>query len=240
MKTFLDNKIRVLGLLLGLCIIGYVYTTSCFYMKAGDAFFGEVPSLYNVTLAEFFFTNAAYPLLGSPAPYAHYQLSRTYFIQGKLNAALDEAEKELSFYPEHERTYYILGLTLGYLNREEEAIDAFQKFIEFDPSSWAARNDTAWLQFRIGDIDGALATIEPAVANAGNPWIQNTYGTLLLNKGRYAEARQALLYAQKEVNQMTEASWGAAYPGNDPRIYRIGLEAMKSSIAENLKLLEAE
>ncbi|MDI9355336.1 MAG: hypothetical protein QM532_04205 [Cyanobium sp. MAG06] len=37
---------------------------------------------------------------------------------------------------------------------------------------------------------------------------------------------------------MTERDWGVAYPGNDPAIYSKGLEAMKKSINDNLKLLE--
>ncbi|OGN16420.1 MAG: hypothetical protein A3B99_02840 [Candidatus Yanofskybacteria bacterium RIFCSPHIGHO2_02_FULL_44_12b] len=124
------------------------------------------------------------------------------------------------------------------MNREREAIDAFAMFIEYKPESWAARNDRAWLQFRIGDIDGALETIEPVVTITNNPWVQNTYGTLLMNKERYKEARTAFENAKLAVDWMTEASWGRAYPGNDPRIYATGLQAMKTSIANNLKLVD--
>ena len=124
------------------------------------------------------------------------------------------------------------------MNREEDAIDAFSKYIDAYPESWAGRNDKAWLEFRLGDIDGALETIKPVANIIGNPWIQNTYGTLLMNKKRYKEAKEAFTYSQNTVRVMTEESWGSAYPGNDPRIYSTGLQAMKSSIENNLKLLE--
>ena len=39
---------------------------------------------------------------------------------------------------------------------------------------------------------------------------------------------------------MTEEAWGKAYPGNDPRIYKTGLQAMKLSVESNLKLLEGK
>ena len=196
--------------------------------KLGNIFFGKIPKLYNVYLAQEFFRHSAYPIIGNSAPYAHHQLSRIYFIKGGLSLALEEAKKEIETYPDHLATYYIIGLTYGYMNREEDAIDAFSKYIDAYPESWAGRNDKAWLEFRLGDIDGALETIKPVANIIGNPWIQNTYGTLLMNKKRYKEAKEAFTYSQNTVRVMTEESWGSAYPGNDPRIYSTGLQAMKS------------
>lgn len=226
-------------ILIGVGIFSLALLSPSINYKIGNIFFGKIPKLYNLTLANFFFVESAYPIFGNAYPYAHYQLSRTYFIKGRLDTALSEAEKELKLYPENTRTYYILGLTYGYMNREKEAIEAFSKFIELYPDTWAGRNDKAWLQFRIGDIDGALETIKP-MANLENPWIQNTYGTILMNKKRYKEARTAFNLAKKLADNMTESSWGYAYPGNDPRIYWTGLMAMKNSIENNLKLLEGK
>lgn len=234
MKHSLFIKI---GIFLGIFLLGYVLVSASLHFRIGNIFFGQVPSLYNVALAEFFFNRATNPIVGDVPPYAYHQLSRTHFIQGALNHALFEANRELEMYPDHGSTYYIIGLTLGYLNREEEAIEAFGKYIAYNPESWAARNDRAWLQFRIGDIDGALETIQPVAIYLDNPWIQNTYGTLLLNQKRYAEAEIAFLNAKNIADQMTEESWGRAYPGNDPRIYELGLNAMRASIDENLEIL---
>lgn len=204
----------------------------------GNIFFGKFSSVYNVNLAQKFFKNAVYDFHGKPAEYAHYQLSRTYFIKGKLVEALFEAQKEIQEYPENYRTYYILGLTYGYLNLPDKAIISFEKFIENKPESWAARNDKAWLEFRIGKIDDALATMEPVASQTDNPWVQNTYGVLLMNKKRYKEASQAFTYAKNAADRLTPSEWGNTYPGNDPRVYRSGLEAMKYSIQTNIDLLE--
>jgi tetratricopeptide (TPR) repeat protein len=216
-------------------LLFFLYYSPFISYKIGNIFFGDVTSLYNVKLAQFLFQVAALPI--ATQPYANYQLSRTYFIQGEMEHALQYAKRELELFPEHFRTYYILGLTYGYMDREEDAIAAFQKFIKEKPESWAARNDCAWLQFRIGDIDGALATILPIVSLTDNPWIQNTYGTLLLNKGNYSEAKSAFLNAERAANAMTERTWGSSYPGNDPRIYETGLNAMRISIEKNIEQL---
>ncbi len=209
------------------------------HYRLGNMFFGEVPKLYNLQLAQYFFTYAAYPIIGDVPEFAHYQLSRVLFIEGSFDASLREAQRELEAFPENKRTYYILGLTYGYMSREAEAIESFSKFIEAYPESWAARNDKAWLQFRIGDLDGAIATMFP-IKDHRNAWVQNTYGTLLLNKGELDEAKQAFLLAQEVVSSLSEESWGSAYPGNDPRVYAAGLSAMRQSIADNLTLLESK
>lgn len=217
-----------------------IFLIPSFSFALGNVFFGGFKPLYNVKLAHFLYKQSAYPLLSiAPPRYTHHQLSRTYFIQGSMYNALDEAEVELKIYPDDTATYYILGLTLGYLDRTYDAIDAFSRYIETHPGTWAGRNDKAWLQFQVGDIDGALQTIEPIAENFRyTVWVQNTYCALLMNKERYAEARTACGNAKKAVDKMTEKDWGHAYPGNDPRIYGTGLQAMKASIEKNIELIE--
>lgn len=228
----------IVTVLIGVCL--YIFLFPGLYYRLGNIFFGEVPSLYNVNLAQYLFTYAAYPIVGDSAEFAHYQLSRTYFVKGELEFALNEAQIELEKYPTHTRTYYILGITQGYLNNEEQAIEAFTKFIDAYPATWAGRNDKAWIQFRIGDLQGALETIEPVAGNIDNPWVQNTYGTILLNLGRYNEAKKAFLHAQEALFAMSEEEWGGSYPGNDPRIYGTGLRAMEKSIESNIKLINGK
>jgi tetratricopeptide (TPR) repeat protein len=153
--------------------------------------------------------------------------------------ALDEIKKELEIYPDDTNAYYVLGLIYGFMGRSHEGIDAFSQYIDTHPRTWAGRNDKAWLQFRIGDFEGALATIEPIVTQFPyTPWVQNTYCSLLINTTRYADAKKACIHAKELIDAMTEKDWGHAYPGNDPRIYGEGLEAMNGSINENLKILE--
>lgn len=226
----------IIGVLVA-CIVSALAIQPKLHYELGNLFFGKSPKLYNLDLAQFFYMRATNPIIGEVPQFAYYQLSRTYFISGFFRKSIEAAEREIALYPDNARTYYILGLTYGYMNREEEAIEAFSKFIEVYPESWAARNDKAWLQFRIGDLEGALATIEPVAENL-NPWIQNTYGTILLNLGRTAEAEQAFLQAGANAGLLTPEVWGQAYPGNDPRVYETGLNAMKKSIESNQALIE--
>jgi tetratricopeptide (TPR) repeat protein len=236
-KRFLKIEEVILTTLFifSVCLI-FIPITS---FKLGNFFFGQNKFFYNIDLAQKFYTFSSYPISPLPAPnYAHHQLSRTYFIQGDLGTALKEAKKELELYPKNTFTYYILGLTYGYMNREEEGIDAFSKYIEHHPTTWAARNDKAWLQFRIGDFYGAIQTLEPlADTQPGNIWIQNSYCALMISVKRYKEAEESCNKAELALNQIDEETWGVAYPGNDPRIYSLGFTATKKSISENLKII---
>ncbi len=206
----------------------------------GNTFFGGVKSLYHLPLAQFFYKQATYPLLPVRVPdYAHYQLSRTYFIKGDLERAVSEAEKELTLYPNNARTYYMLGLSYGYQNREKDAVDAFAKYLEVYPTSWAARNDKAWLEFRVGNINEAIKTLQPVVeTHIANVWVQNSYCALLIAKRIYDRAEVSCNLAKSAVEQMDEKAWGIAYPGNDPRIYGEGLSATKKSIETNLQIIK--
>ena len=207
-------------------------------LTVGNIFFGKVAALYNVTLSQRIYSYSAQPLFGKVEPFANYQLSRTYFIQGKFSESIYYANRELDFYPENCRTYYIRGLTYGYMNKIDSAIEDFETFNSTCvKDSWAGRNDLAWLYFRKGDIPKMLSTIEPMVKlYETNPWVQNSYGIALLNLGRYKEAREAFEKANIIANLMTEKEWGMAYPGNNPEIYGRGIKDMRTTIQKNLNL----
>ncbi len=222
----------------GILIIFLFFMAPKISVMLGNIFFGQVPVFYNVTLAQFFFKQAATPFFEEVPPLANYQLSRTYFIQGKFDDAIYHADKELELYPENCRTHYIRGLTYGYMNNLNKAIEDFETFNRSCvKDSWAGHNDLAWFYFRKGDIQKMLVTIEPMVTlYETNPWVQNSYGLALLNTGKYKEAAQAFQKAGIIANLMTEKDWGVAYPGNNPKIYQKGLGAMRSSISENYEL----
>ncbi len=221
-------------------IMSGIYTIPYISFKVGNVFFGDIKLLYNINIAQMLYKRSVNPVFSQPVPqYAHHQLSRTYFIQGKLYTALKEAKKELELYPNSIATYYILGLTYGYINKEYDAINAFSIYIEANQKAWAPRNDKAWLQFRIGDIDGAIKTLGPVVeTHPYNVWVQNTYCVLMINKRELILAKNACQKAKHVAEAMTEKSWGIAYPGNDPRIYGTGLQAMRLSIDNNLAIIE--
>lgn len=242
-----SKELRVVGksayfiLLVAILFTGVWFILKTDFQK-GNYFFGEKNYSYNIKLAEYFYKKSvtSYVKKDNPEPVdLHYQLGRIYFIKGDLYTALEHFKREEGLYPDNAKVFYMEGLTYGYLNLEELAIVKFGEFIKLNPTSWAARNDKAWLEFRIGDIDAALTTIAPVAHDANNPWVQNTYGTLLMNQKDYSGAKEAYLNAKRTTDSMSEKTWGGAYPGNDPRIYGVGLSAMKQSIANNLELLNS-
>jgi tetratricopeptide (TPR) repeat protein len=236
-------SLRTTRILFVILIIVSVYVFFIPKSFLGEAFFGGVPPLYNTTLAQFFYTQSLRfdTKDGKPEPYIYYQLARIDFIKGNFDTSLDKLQTELKIFPDHTHTYYMLGLVYGYTGRERAGIDAFSKYIEYDPGTWAGRNDMAWLLFRIGDIPNALNTMSDAYQlYPDNPWVLNSYGVLLMNVGLLSEAHNVLTHGNIVVESLTPETWGAAYPGNDPRIYATGLTAMKISLAENLMLVESK
>ncbi len=217
----------------------YVYTVP--KVELASLFFDRYHVIYNIHIAEFFLNQAI--IFDSkndiPPAYAYYQLARISFIQGNLNTALKQLDTEALHYPNHSKVFYIRGLTLGYLGRDSEAVESFREYIRQNGNSWAGRNDMAWLLFKQGKFKEALAVIQPAYEkNPDNPWVLNTYGTLLMNTGDLFTAHDILVQGYNASLLVTEDGWGLAYPGNNPAIYGQGLEGMRSSFLKNLQLVE--
>ena len=205
-------------------------------IRMGNYFFGESQH-YNITLAEYGYKLSQFGAV--PQQYTSYQLGRIAFIRGEFERALWYFDRELALYPRTDQAHYMKGLTYGYTNREFEGIEEFKIFVERHPENWPSRNDLAWLYFRIGAIEEAYLAIFPVTqTHAGTPWVENTYGTLLLNKGEYEKAIEAFTRGLATLDKMSESQWGVAYPGNDPRVYKEGLEEMKQSFRDNIELAQ--
>ena len=218
-----------------------LYRHRIYYSIGNIAFGGKVlgVTFYNIAIAETFFSKAAESTLEDR--WVNYQLSRINFIKGDLQRAIYFANRELELYPDNCRTHYIRGLTYGYMERLDEAIQDFEVFNTCFPDTWAGHNDLAWFWFRKGDMKKVIEVIEKTIqvgTNAASPWLQNTYGVALMNTGHYVRAENAFLMAKYLANNMTKEDWGKAYPGNDPKIYEQGLNSMRLSIQKNLELLE--
>ncbi len=237
-------KYGLMAVVILIVLIGvFAYTKrDVVYMRAGDLSFGGRlfgVRIYNVTLAEIFYTRAT-KLEQSPQ-WANYQLSRVNFINGKQDEAVKYADRELELYPENCRTNYVRGLAYAYDDKLDKAIENFQAFNICFPDSWAGHNDLAWFYFRKGDYVSAKKTLEQVVNKyPSNPWIQNSYGVALMNSGDLIKAVYAFAAANRVASAMTESDWGAAYPGNDSDIYGEGLEAMRKTIKDNMRLVQSK
>jgi tetratricopeptide (TPR) repeat protein len=225
----------------------FIFTIFCFrqniYLFLGNQFFGGrvgygkyYTTTYNIDTAEYFLLKAN--SFDKKLIWNNYQLSRINFIKGDLSTAIVYADAELRYFPDNCRTHYIRGLTYGYKNDLDAAIADFEQFNVCYPNSWAGHNDLSWFWFRKGNMQKVIEVVEKVIKNNDtNPWIQNTYGTALMNVGRNVEALAAFEKAKKTAAYMTPVNWGAAYPGNDPAIYEKGLKAMRDTVDKNIEIL---
>lgn len=201
------------------------------FFDIGNYYFGNGD--YDLKRAESYYKSAL--LLDPSLEGLHYQMARVYFIKNELSLARKEINKELELHPDLKRSYYVRGLINGYDNNLDGAIEDFIEFLKWRPESWAGHNDLAWIYFKKGDYEKALATSEGGLKYyASSVWLLNSKGVALLNLGRKEEAKTVLSQALLIAEGMSAEDWGKSYPGNNPDVYTNGLEAMKISIKRNL------
>jgi len=207
-----------------------------FFMR-GNYFFGG--GAYDLALAKGYF-NRALTYSNTYNEPIHYQIGRVHFIEGDLDTAIEHFNKQIELNPYFIQSYYMRGLTYGYQEKFTEAEQDFLTFIDAKPESWAAHNDLVWVYFRSGQYDKAEEYARRGLLHQPqNPWLNNALGGVLINQKRFKEAIAPLAIARDGFNAMTEADWGIAYPGNDPRVYREGRAASIRSAEENLLRAES-
>ncbi len=204
------------------------------FFDMGNYYFGG--GAYDLKKAEAYFRKALTldPSMEGP----HYQLARVYFIRSDFPDALAEINAELALHPDFGRSYYVRGLIYGYSGQLAKAEADFKAFLAWKPESWAGNNDLAWIYFQEGKYAEARDTARTGLKiEPNNPWLWNSLGVALLNMDDKKGAKEAFAKALSILATMSEASWGAAYPGNNPDIYTEGFLKMKSSLEENMRLL---
>lgn len=202
-------------------------------------------------IGEYYFNHGSYDIAKAGTYYAlavslepqykeaHYQYGRVLFINGRFVSALEEIKTVISLDPEFEKAYYMYGLINGYAGNMKQAEYGFSEFIKRNDTNWAGYNDLAWIYFKQGDYEKTSVTAKKGLEySPANPWLNNIYGTALLNLNRKDEAKVAFELALKQSETLTPENWGRSYPGNDPAIYATGLKETRSVIRHNLALLE--
>jgi tetratricopeptide (TPR) repeat protein len=123
-----------LGIVFVVAVVFY-FTSANGLFAIGNFFFGG--GAYDVKLAGKFYEMT---LKKDPEfPRANYQLGRTYFIRGDFSASWYYIEKEIKYYPDFPKSYYMRGLIFGYVNHLDAAENDFKKFLSLKPNSWGNR-----------------------------------------------------------------------------------------------------
>lgn len=206
-------------------------------LEIGNYYFNVGGSgVYDLRRAERYFYRALE--IDPNVPDAWHQLSRIDFLRGDFWSALQKINKQIEIHGDSfMASFYIRGLILGFMGNFDEAEDNFKKILSWDPGNWAIANDLAWIYFQKGDYKKTEEMARYGLErNSENVWLLTSLGVALLNQQKREEALTALMKARENVEHLTESDWSKAYPGNDPRLAGKGLENMKRTIEENIRL----
>jgi tetratricopeptide (TPR) repeat protein len=209
--------------------------TSSIFFNQGEKYFGK--DNYNLVRAEKYYKTAIF--IDSKYPVVHYQLGRIYFLNGNFNQAIAEFDEELSDNPTFRQSYYMRGLTYGYMQDYEKSISDFKKYIELAPYEWAPYNDLAWVYLIKNDYQNAEnIVLEGLKTDHRNSWLLSNLGIARLNLGKYELAKENFLLAKQYSEKLSASDWDKTYPGNDPKIAESGIHEMKAAIFLNLATVD--
>ena len=204
----------------------------------GSAYFDSRAHLYDVDRAEYFYTEAR--RLDPNHRAVYHELARISFLRGSFADALQKIDHQIASHGDTvPSSYYIRGLILGFMGRYDEAAAAYEKFLEYSPDNWAALNDYAWVLLKGERPREAVDVLNRGLTHfPDNPWLLNSLATAFYELGLMREAHFVALAASKAAEGVTEQDWLTAYPGNDPRIAREGVAALREAIERNIHIAE--
>jgi len=123
----------------------------------------------------------------------HFDRGLSFDIRGKLNEAIEEMEKAISFCPNFAEAYNKLGdfyQKKGWLTK---AIEMYKKSIELDPKIENSHFDLGCAYARTGKYLEALAELDKALSIDPNHFeIFSQKGFVFLEMGLYSEAIESL------------------------------------------------
>lgn len=235
------NKEKTKALLVAvLFLIIILFTTRTIVARGvlglGNQFFGGVLP-HSLQIADTSYKTALF--FDAEVPDAWHQRARIAFLRGDFEDALVKINKQLEIHGDSfMASYYIRGLIYGYDEQFEKAEQDFVTFLKWDPTSWAANNDLAWIYFAQGKFKETKAQSEVGLAyNQNNPWLHMMHAMAVYNLGDVDSAYEELLKAKEDATKLVEDDWAKAYPGNDPKIAGRGLSEFKKTIERNIELV---
>ncbi|MEQ1916265.1 MAG: tetratricopeptide repeat protein, partial [Gallionella sp.] len=189
--------------------------------------------IYDIARARYYFTRAVE--IDPSHRNAQHQYARMLFLEGDFKGALEHINIALADdRPSSPSSYYIRGLIEGFAGNYSASIVDYERYLENDPTNWAALNDLAWVLLKDRQYEKAeLITSRGLEHFPDNPWLRNSRAIARYELGNVILAHDDLREARAAIETITTEDWLRAYPGNDPNIAPQGLDALKKSIQEN-------
>ncbi len=195
--------------------------------------------IYDLEKAEYFFSETA--RMDNSYPFVHHQLARIDFLNGEYALALAHVNTEIALMTGEKRAapFYLRGLIEGYMEDYEASVVDYRQYVALHSEGWEGRTDLAWALVKTKRFDEALAVLDEGLLHSPeNAWLLSVRATVLYEMGRIDEALTTIRRASARVDNITEESWHAAYPGNDPAAAKTGIATLRSATKKNLELIE--
>ncbi len=135
-------------------------------------------------------------------PYHHFNRSRIYYDQGRIQEALSEIKEAIKLGPEDARFYQFLGFIYFSMGNYSEAEAAYLKTLEINPDLTDARNHLGVLYIHTDRLDEALKEFRLAIKDRFYPSPEVIYFHLgeLYRKKNDLEEASAHLRRALEIN----------------------------------------
>lgn len=202
-------------------------------------FDAEIPGAYDIDAASYFFETAA--SMNPDYPYLAHERARIAFLKGDFATAMTLINEQIGLMGDSApSSYYIRALIEGYMGDYAASAKDYEHFLLFDPNDWAALNDYSWALLKGGRFKDAASVTSYALRRyPSNPWLLNSNAIALYEIGDFKTALSAAQRAVAAGEQMTEADWLHAYPGNDPKIAAQGVAAFRKASLDNMHSIES-
>ena len=150
---------------------------------------------------------------------------------GDTPAAVENMEKAVMYDPESRSSWYNLGSTYRKMRQYEKAENALLKAVELDPTDAKSFTTLGQTYSAKNDLKKAEENFKKSIALEPNsPAARESYGELLNNQERYAEAIVQLTEAAKLISQPLkkyQINYRLAFAYNRSGEYRKALDVAK-------------
>ncbi len=130
----------------------------------------------------------------SLAPKEFADLAMEFWRAREYETAIAAAQAALRINPQHARSWSYLGMSFKELERNTEALEAFQRALEIDPDDypWTLNNHAELLILAGRYQDAVTIALKALEALPGDPWCLALLGRAYYNLGDFQRAREAL------------------------------------------------